>query len=257
MEWRYFFGDTDALHLPSGSHFKVVLDRDGETFEVQPVGHAVNLASQELARLTDGLRQFVVAERRRRELERLISEKCVNLTEAAHALSIIGGKTVTTRTIQSWLIEPDKVSSRSCPEWAILALREKAERRGDLPPRKAPTAFADDPWGAVDDVRDRKSLFIATQQLEDEERRVAEWKRTPSADLPAAVAALEGRLLQWIYAVHERQEHLLSALERSATFDEFKKKVREMLSAAGARRDEIKQARDQIAPNTKTGKEDA
>ncbi|WP_299065898.1 hypothetical protein [Accumulibacter sp.] len=247
MEWRYFFGSTDALHLPSGSHFKVALDRDGETFEVQPVGNAVNLTPQELARLTDGLRQFVVAERRRRELEGLISEKCANLTEAANALSIIGGKTVTTRTIQSWLIEPDKVSSRSCPEWAILALREKTARRGDNPPRKAPRAFVDDPWGAVADVRDRTSVFIATQQLEDEERRLAEWKRTPSADFPAAVAAHEGRLWEWIYAMHERQEHLLAALESSASFDEFKEKEREMRSAAGARRDEIKQARDQIA----------
>lgn len=257
MEWRYCFGNPEALHLPTGSRFKVVLDGDGETFDVQPAGHAVNLASQDIARLTDGLRQFVIAERRRRELEGLISAKCANLTEAANALSIIGGKTVTTRTIQSWLIEPDKVSSRNCPEWAILALREKEARRGGNPPPNARAAFVDDPWGAVDDVRDRKSVFIATQQLEGEERRVAEWKRTPSADFPAAVAALEGRLWQWIYAMHERQEHLLAALESSASFDEFKEKEREMRSAANALRDEINQARNQIASNTKTGKEEA
>ena len=43
---------------------------------------------------------------------------------AAEILSQVPGKRVSHRSIQAWLIAPDKASSRTCPPWAVAKLKD-------------------------------------------------------------------------------------------------------------------------------------
>lgn len=248
MEWQYDYPANEAIHTATKTRFQIRFTSGTNEFAITPIGSANKLPDDETSQLVEALRHHVTQEIRRRELRNLIAEKCGNdLTDAARAISLVEGKTVTTRTIQSWLIDPTKPSSRSCPEWAISALREK-----ETPLRRTtqsePKPFHEDPQAWVAEVRNRRSLLIATEKMEQEEKRRIKWKKVPAADFPVAIANSETELWGWIHVLEEREHAFFTALKVSSSFDEFKKKALEMREAISMKNSEIQQARLDVYP---------
>lgn len=248
MDWQYNYPANEAVHIATRTRFQIRFARGTNEFAITPMGSADKLPDDEKLQLVEALRHHVKQEIRRRELRDLIAQKCGNdLTDAARAISLVEGKTVTTRTIQSWLIDPAKPSSRICPEWAVAALREK-----EAPLRRTtqsePKPVHDDPQARVAEVRNRRSLLIATEKMEQEEKRRIKWKKVPAADFPVAIADSETELWGWIHALEEREHAFFTALKVSSSFDEFKKKALEMREAISMKNFEIQQARQDVYP---------
>lgn len=254
MDWQYSYRANEATHLATKARFRITYQRGSSNFSVTPIGDAEKLPAGERARLVEALRQLVTQEMLRHELQELIGRKCGNdLAAAARAISLVSGKTITTRTIQSWLIEQGRPSSRNCPGWAVAALREK-EASGLGANRLEGRPFHEDPYAAVNEVRNRTSILRATERMEEEERRRVRWKKVPVADLPILIADAETSLLRWIYALEAREHAIYQALEVANSFDEFKQKAREMREANSLINSEIEDARRHILANA--GKEE-
>lgn len=57
-----------------------------------------------------------------KKLRRVITQNRLTQKKAAEIISKESGDKVAWRTVQSWLAEPDRISARRCPGWAIKML---------------------------------------------------------------------------------------------------------------------------------------
>lgn len=64
----------------------------------------------------------------REQLRLLLEEYQLTQAKAAELLCYQTQRPCSVRTVRSWLNDPDKVSSRPCPEWAIVALRAAIQK---------------------------------------------------------------------------------------------------------------------------------
>ena len=60
----------------------------------------------------------------RAEFMALLEANGLTQAEAANLICVYTHRPCSVRTVRSWLNNPDKPSSRNCPEWAVNALRE-------------------------------------------------------------------------------------------------------------------------------------
>lgn len=253
MEWEYSYPANEATHLATKARFRVTYRRGSSDLTVAPMGDADKLPAGEKSRLVEALRQHITQEVLRHELQALIGQKCGNdLAAAARAISLVSGRTVTTRTIQSWLIEQGRPSSRNCPEWAVAALREK-EAAGSVANWLERKAFHEDPHAAVNEVRHRTGVLRAADRMEEEERRRVRWKKVPASDLPASIAEAEMSLLRWVYALQDREHAIYEALKHAKSFEEFQEKALAMREAISQIDFEVEQARRDMESDAREG----
>jgi hypothetical protein len=149
--------------------------------------------------------------------------------QAADVISRISGKNVSQRSIQAWLIEPEKSSSRKCPNWAVSALEqylaepENQKRLRDLLnyyKTTAPPASA-----APAETRAEAASAAAEPGFYGDDGRREEWQQLRLAELPDALFAMEQRMnaynhyfsqtLSAITLAILEEDHDLNAIRRS------------------------------------------
>lgn len=59
----------------------------------------------------------------REKLIELIDSHEITRKQVANFIELETKRPCSWRAVQSWLADPDKVSARSCPDWAIVALQ--------------------------------------------------------------------------------------------------------------------------------------
>ena len=69
----------------------------------------------------------------REAYQRLLAEYGITQAESAAMICEQTQRPCSVRTIRSWLNDPDKPSSRECPDWALAALTNAIARRGEAP----------------------------------------------------------------------------------------------------------------------------
>lgn len=59
----------------------------------------------------------------------LLANNGITQAEAAYLICEYTRRPCSVRTVRSWVNDPDKPSSRNCPQWAIEALTEALKAR--------------------------------------------------------------------------------------------------------------------------------
>lgn len=228
MAWVYNFLSGIAQYSETGKRFRVehsmLEDHVSVTTED---GEAHGLESSNL----DALTNLCVSERNRYELQGFIQTLFQNdFSRAVVALSEADGRKASVRTLQAWLMPPDRQSSRRCPTWAVTylknyrdtheeeirLLREFKESQLGL---KSPTR--------VDRVYNGSALREVESQLDREERYRQELRSSSISALPDLIA---DKLLK-IESNYERllSSHfvLLESIRSAESLEDLKTKFNE------------------------------
>jgi hypothetical protein len=227
MSWQYDrFQSNVATHKETRVQFEVVLLEDGGRSYRAAGTIPTGLPSTKLSELEKDLHETLLEEDRRSELRALLSEHLGHSNSiAVSAINRLSGrKPISERTVQSWLIERDRMSSRACPGWAITALREyvaqlspsekealkdEASRRLSMP--------------ASMRVFETHALEFATIDMEREASIERKWQGIASPDLARELAKMESYQLGFIHGQNKMLTAMAVSLRKATNFEEFKR----------------------------------
>ncbi|WP_321791771.1 hypothetical protein [Caballeronia sp. J97] len=227
MSWQYDpFQSNVATHRETRAQFEVAVREDGRrSYRVEgPIPKG--LPSSKLRELENDLHETLLEEDRRSELRALLWEHLGGSNSiAVSAINRLSGrKPISERTVQSWLIERDRVSSRACPGWAITALRDyvaqltpsekealknEASRRLSMP--------------ASMRVLESDALEFATIDIEREASIERKWQGIASPDLARELAKMESYQLGFIHGQNKMLAAMVVSLRKATNFEEFRR----------------------------------
>lgn len=167
------------------------------------------------------------------------------------------GDKVSVRTIQAWLIEPSRRSSRNCPEGAIKALEEyiqdpsnqetlqyrKEQHQNSFRASKSPFAWSNE-------VRAIRSVEFATSELEEDERNLAKYQKEFGDRQGLVIFELQKELRNSTWGHAETLATIFRAVQESKTFDEFRDKFMEQERAHAIKRFVVREAKQAIENNS-------
>lgn len=260
MPWKYSFPGRTALETSTNTTFDVTLARELQTaddVEITPVaGTRTKFSPQDLLRLKGEFWDFFSQERTRERMWILVTNTFAGDSYwVADTLTRATKRKVSNRTVQAWIMEPGKPSSRRCPEWALEALKSYAEnpenaetlesgcriRAQDF---KSPRA-----WSA--EVDSKHSVNFATNEILADERRKKEWREAGFDKLPAMLHAFEVRMDRELSSMRDTLSSIDNALRNSSNFEEFKSKALESIRDKEVASWIVRDARNAI--ETRTG----
>lgn len=167
-----------------------------------------------------------------------------------------GGK-VSERTVQAWLIEPGRKSSRNCPEWAVKALegyvsdpthseslqRFAVRRENALSETRTPLAWSDE-------VRSSRAVELATRTLENEDRKLRVWQEAIGGQVGKMLFELERRLDAEMNAHRKTMAAIHEAFRTSSTYEECKSSYHDQARAADLQDYYVREAKRAIETNS-------
>lgn len=241
MAWNFLLGCTSAKNTESGAEFSVTYKSRNiqsiEDFDVLPAEKSVRKwTKEELHAVKQELWEHDANRRVRDDVAALIQREFFGENyRAASAITKMTGKSISERTIQSWLIDPSRVSSRKCPAWALKAMRdylavpenkrnleELAQYRKEFPQEAQ----------FLNDVYDKHQVQMATAKIEDEKRARKRWEEASYSSLPTQLYELEKRVDGYLHYLSNTLAIITNTLSNCNDFDEFKRKVTVDLEAA-------------------------
>lgn len=137
---------------------------------------------------------------------------------AARVISEITKKEVSARSIQAWLIDPLKQSSRTCPAWAVEALEQYS------PPEQG-EAIADWVMPHSWNVRANRSVEYAENAIEADERLKKKWAEANLSSFHERLYEFERDYLGWRNHLSDVLFAFKTGLQRSESFEDFRKRV--------------------------------
>lgn len=229
MAWKFDGLNRQALHVESQTKFSIKFDRKLKSisdFElIPPKDQLTNWSPEQIDHLKNDLwvemnRVWEQASLRDRLRELIRKKLGGDNYRAANVICGISGKTVSARSIQAWLIEPAKRSSRTCPDWAVEAL----EAYVPPPEQHAPQQQAGlSPW----DIQTKFAVDFAERRIEAEEQLRHKWADLPLSLLPERLSELELRLSDHLKYLNESMHVMKVKLKSSTSFEDFQGKVLE------------------------------
>ncbi|WP_010175826.1 hypothetical protein [Pseudomonas sp. PAMC 25886] len=225
MAWQYFYPNRVAKHLPSGVTYSV--DVTGSTN--QPPFSPSEAGAEVDATELDALRKLYEQEKNRWELQGLIQQLFLNdYAKAVVVLNETPGRKVSVRTLQAWQMAPGHKSSRTCPAWAIAALRNYQENNsGEIQAFREMIKHRQEKGGP----RTRVDTLYNGGAVEAAERRLVRDEAYREKLKSASMGGLPVILAEDLLKMHERYERLLDshlaligALRTSNSFEELKEK---------------------------------
>lgn len=237
MSWKYTMSSSSAVHTESGVEFGIRYVsnnlKSSLDFElVLPAGPGRAWSAMELEILKEDLWQVMKAEFEQADLRAKLAGLVRNPLigdhfQAADVISRITGRSVSQRSVQSWLAEPGKSNRRKCPDWAVEALEaylaepENQKRLRDLLSYYKATAA---PAAAAQPAEARPEP--AAGQIADETRRQA-WQNASLAELPGMLHAMEQRMNAYIDHFGKTLEAITSTvLDEGKDLDDIKRTLR-------------------------------
>ena len=255
MAWTYCFGGKSATHIESGTVFAVsYLNRNAQSVDDLTIvpdakssrrwtDDAILVLKQELwDHIQDSLVRVRVATLIQREF-------LGDNHRAASAISNVTGKRVSERTIQAWLIDPSKVSSRKCPAWALkamqdyLAVPDNKRYLSEIAQYREQTTQQ---HNYLNDVYDKHQVRMATTSIESEKRALDSWQETNFNSLPIKLFELEKRVDGYLHYLSRSNAIITNALRKCDDFADFKRIVTEELEEAASIEFAVREARKAI-----------
>jgi len=245
MTWLYFYPNTTAKHIESGTDFSIQYKskkiQKADDIEILPIGDGKKWTNKELNTLKGDLWLHMEADSRRSKLRSLIQDHFFG--EKGRVASVISGvtkKNVSARTIQSWLIDLDKPSSRRCPAWAIKALDDyladpKNKSELDIIAQHKPKdsqAPSNTHW--KEEVHDKSEVNLASAEIEYERKTLNKWKSVDFNTLAIRMHELEIIFRARIKNLEKENTIFKNALKNCDNFDDFKKAINKELDEKDA-----------------------
>jgi hypothetical protein len=259
MAWQYVFPSSKALETITNTTFDVKFGRNIQTaddFEISPqAGSKTKFSPQDLETLKAEFWAAHLQSHVRDAMRRIVEGSFGGDRHwVAYTLSNITKKSVSNRTVQAWLMEQGKPSSRTCPEWALQALKtfvsdpknEEYLKQG----REARTRDSSSTRAWSAEVDSKHSVNFATNEILGEERRLQEWRGANFDTLPAMIHRFEDQTEKYLNHLHDTLLAIEAALKKSTTFDEFKFEALEAIRDKQTAKWLIKDARRAIETGT-------
>lgn len=175
----------------------------------------------------------------------------------ASAIKERTGEVFSVRTIQAWLIQPHRTSSRNCPERVLKALEEYIQdpsNRETIEWRKNryenSLRNGKSPLERSAEVRDSKAVEFATDEIEEESRTCIKWQKEFGNRQGAMIYELQKALERITWSHTETLSAIHEALESSTTFEEFREKFLDQERANRRIRYDVRRAKHSIQNNT-------
>lgn len=234
MTWSFQQFASSATHLETKVVFDIEYARNIQSASDitmrQRDASSKRFTPAELAKLKDELWAHHLSERRRGDMRRLIeNDFSGDRHVVADVISQLTARKVSARTVQAWLIEPGRPSSRQCPEWAVKALldyksipdnaealraRQEFESTRPMPPER--TAF---------DVLDKHAVRSATDEIESDRRNREAWRKASLTELPDRIFELQKRTESALATLQNVLGTMSAALKMGESFDDFRTKA--------------------------------
>jgi len=259
MRWIYSFPNSKAVKTDTNTTFHVELKRAVygiDDFELRAVsGSQTEYSAEELREFKEELWAMHLQDEIRLNMRSLVDKEFDSDCQlVAYKLSTLTGRRISNRTVQAWLIEPGKTSSRTCPEWALKALKEfiaDPANKDELEERrKYARKDASAPLAWSSEVDRKHSVEFATNQILADQQRLGRWQKAGFDSLPSLLAELERKTEGYLNFLHERQLAYDNALKSSSTFDEFKSKALDAIRDKDIAEFLVKEARRAIENKT-------
>lgn len=194
------------------------------------------------------------AERVRLEVMRLMRDEFENNPLlVSRALGVKAERKVSPRTVQSWLVDPEKPSSRTCPAWALKALRDflgEPSQRALLDIWKDINSDGAHTQAEFRRIYERDGVEKATAEIESDARALAEWENASMLTLARKLFKLERDTVGYIQFVHNQQMALLHGLEKATSYEELRTVVLESIRDRKSADAYVRQTRRAIEAGT-------
>jgi hypothetical protein len=250
MKFQYADGSPTITHLKSGVEFVVSYGNGGAPLKAiaNPTTTA-GVNEREIAKLSKEAFTHVQNVCNRAELKRLadryFSHDLLDMLPAFTSGDY--DKEVSTRTLQSWTAPIERTSSRTCPAWALDAVRKYIESNKEAVEHYAKRGFEPDDrgYGWRKDNRlleDAHALAVADRALRD---RIT---NCPASLLPQRLAdeIIElRREIQSLMIASSTLHSVLDSLPDDATIGDLKAKLRRSMIEQGVYSVAVKKAADQ------------
>jgi hypothetical protein len=263
MTWNSLMGSGSALHIESGEKFTVnYYSKNVQTiddFGIAPIpGSGKKWSSEELLRLKQELwehwKNEQENERRRRELSSLINQKFFGENwRAADAIASLTGKRISARSLQSWMIDSHKPSSRKCPAWALKALQNYLDDPKNAQHLEEIAKFRSDypkEYNHIEEIHDKRGVELATHAIEWDHRALERWRKADFNTLPIKLFELEKRIDGYLSDLGASLAVVTNALDQCENFEDFKEVVKKKLREADSVKFELQSVRKSIETNT-------
>ncbi|VXC51249.1 conserved hypothetical protein [Burkholderia sp. 8Y] len=259
MAWIYSYLSNKGTHKETGTVFTIEYARNTQSkadITIRPTsGPRQQFSITEIETLKDELWAALLDERRRTMMRSLVENEFAGDRQyVASVISRFAARNVSARTVQAWLIEPGKASSRFCPEWAMKALLEYLSKPENQERLRARKEYKErQPWPqkrTVLDVADKHAVQFATTEIERDERMRKAWTDTTLGDLPSKLFELERRMTERIRYLEDRVSGLTSALKNGKSFDEYRAVVLDELNNRESEDYEVRKTRLAIEAQT-------
>lgn len=255
MTWNSLRGFGSAVHTASGTKFTVnylsTAVNTVDDIELVPALESKKKWSiEELLNLKRELWEHWENGQRRSELSSLVAGKFLGENwRAADAITKVTGKRVSARSLQSWLIDLQKPSSRKCPAWALKALRDYLDDPINAKNMEELAQFQSKypkEYNHVEAVHDKRGVELATHAIEGDQRAIDSWRKTDFNTLPIKLFELEKRHDRYLSGLGSALATVTNALDRSKNFEDFKEAVRKELRDADSISFELSRVRKSI-----------
>jgi len=233
MPWTYVYPSNVAIETDTDTTFSVKIGYMPSTMddiELTPSpGAKQKFDVPTMQKLRAEFWEAFQKEGRRHAMRQLVDTKFGSDTlQASIAIQNITKKPVSHRTIQAWLMEPGAPSSRSCPEWAVLALKafvDAPENAAYLQSCERMSANTSSymPYSTAVDVK--YGVKYATHAIVNEEKRQREWADASLTALPRMISQFENKTERHLEHVDLHVHAIWNALREASDFDDFRKRV--------------------------------
>lgn len=255
MSWISSPWSNTAQHVESGTKFSILRlsshVKEIDDIDIEPIGSdGKRWSSAELAQFKAELWSHWEHQLRRANLSSLIQNYLFGENDrAANAISIVTGNRVSNRTIQSWLIGLEKPSSRTCPPWAVKALKEYLDdpkNQPELEWLRQTKKEAGYSFPSAIEIAENKSVEIATRDIEHEKCLLEDWKKVSLTELPEVLFKKFLRLEREIGSMGKALAAISRGIDTTETYEELKALVRKELREADWWEGEIRRTRRAI-----------
>ena len=164
------------------------------------------------------------------------------------------GQRVTVRSVQAWLIAPDKASHRKVPEWAIKGLEDYVQQPGKAQELKELAAMRQErrlkagmsgpEW--VREVRSKLAVEFATHEIESDKYKQQQWIDTFGREAGNMLFERISSIEKESSSLQQAFGSLLCAIDESSDLDELKKRADESIRSNSLAKIFIREARTDI-----------
>lgn len=197
------------------------------------------------------------AERRRERLHSIIRHHFRDENDlVVGVIKDMTGQEVSVRSIQTWLIAPNRVSHRKVPEWVLSCLedyikqpekQEELKRISERADRRVGEIRGPEEW--ADQVRASSAVEIATSYVEEDERERKKWRELLGTAAGNEVATALLARQREVDGLSNVVASISRALQTAESYEEFRKLANESIRGEERTRYQVRDARRALEAN--------